>query len=289
MICNRCKLESKALTEQGLCKVCAADPPKTETVTFGVQTNFASEHQARAAEITRLFKERYQAGQTTAKESAMYERFTDRARKVMQLANQEAQRLNHEHIGTEHILLGLVKEGTGMAAIVLKNLGLSVDAIGGAVMKFVQCGPDMVTMGRLPQTPTAKRSIELAIEEARGLQHNYIGTEHLLLGLLRLEDGVASNVLRECGVQIETVRREILNLLGHNLAQASAKPDRHFDVRQVGACPFKPGDIVQLKSGGPQMTVGEFEVKTGWLLCAWFNERQEFDFNRFPPQALKNV
>ena len=99
----------------------------------------------------------------------MYERFTDRARKVMQLANQEAQRFNHEYIGTEHILLGLVKEGTGVAANVLKNLDIDLRKIRLEVEKIVQAGPDMVTMGKLPRTPRAKKVIEYSIEEARNL------------------------------------------------------------------------------------------------------------------------
>jgi len=147
----------------------------------------------------------------------MYERFTDRARKVMQLANQEAQRFNHEYIGTEHILLGLVKEGSGVAANVLKNLDVDLRKIRLEVEKLVQSGPDMVTMGKLPQTPRAKKVIEYAIEEARNLSHNYVGTEHLLLGLLREDEGVAAQVLRNLGLKLEDVREEVLNLLGHNL------------------------------------------------------------------------
>ena len=146
----------------------------------------------------------------------MYERFTDRARKVMQLANQEAQRFNHEYIGTEHILLGLVKEGSGVAANVLKNLDVDLRKIRLEVEKIVQSGPDMVTMGKLPQTPRAKKVIEYAIEEARNLNHNYVGTEHLLLGLLREQEGVAAQVLMNLGLKLEDVREEVLNLLGHN-------------------------------------------------------------------------
>src|SRR5205809_4398480 len=147
----------------------------------------------------------------------MYERFTDRARKVMQLANQEAQRQNHEYIGTEHILLGLVKEGSGVAANVLKNLDIDLRKIRLEIEKFVQLGPDMVTMGKLPQTPRAKKVIEYSIEEARNLNHNYVGTEHLLLGLLREQEGVAARVLMNLGLRLEDVREEVLNLLGHNM------------------------------------------------------------------------
>jgi ATP-dependent Clp protease ATP-binding subunit ClpC len=150
----------------------------------------------------------------------MYERFTDRARKVMQLANQEAQRFNHEYIGTEHILLGLVKEGSGVAANVLKNLEVDLRKIRIEVEKIVQTGPDMVTMGKLPQTPRAKKVIEYAMDEARNLNHNYVGTEHLLLGLLREQEGVAAQVLMNLGMKLEDVRDEVLNLLGHGMETA---------------------------------------------------------------------
>src|SRR5213079_786738 len=157
----------------------------------------------------------------------MYERFTDRARKVMQLANQEAQRFNHEYIGTEHILLGLVKEGSGVAANVLKNLDIDLRKIRLEVEKIVQSGPDMVTMGKLPQTPRAKKVIEYSIEEARNLNHNYVGTEHLLLGLLREQEGVAAQVLMNLGLKLEDVREEVLNLLGHNeMAEESTGGER---------------------------------------------------------------
>ncbi len=144
----------------------------------------------------------------------MFERFTERARKVMALANQEAQRFNHEYIGTEHILLGLVKEGSGVGANVLKNMDVDLRKVRLEVEKLVKSGPDMVTMGKLPQTPRAKKVIEYAIEEARNLNHNYVGTEHLLLGLLREHEGVAAQVLMNLGLKLEEVREEVLNLLG---------------------------------------------------------------------------
>jgi ATP-dependent Clp protease ATP-binding subunit ClpC len=138
----------------------------------------------------------------------------------MQLANQEAQRFNHEYIGTEHILLGLVKEGSGVAANVLKNLDVDLRKIRIEVEKIVQTGPDMVTMGKLPQTPRAKKVIEYAMDEARNLNHNYVGTEHLLLGLLREQEGVAAQVLMNLGLKLEDVRDEVLNLLGHGMESA---------------------------------------------------------------------
>src|SRR5262245_51233215 len=144
----------------------------------------------------------------------MYERFTDRARKVMQLANQESQRFNHEYIGTEHILLGLVKEGAGVAANVLKNLDIDLGKIRLEVEKIVQAGPDMVTMGKLPMTPRAKTVIEYSIEEADHFNHKYVGTEHLLLGLLREEGGVAAEVLVSLGLKLADVREEVIILVG---------------------------------------------------------------------------
>jgi len=155
----------------------------------------------------------------------MYERFTDRARKVMQLANQEAQRFNHEYVGTEHILLGLVKEGSGVAANVLRNLDIDLRKIRQEVEKYVQAGPDMVTMGKLPLTPRAKKVVEYSMEEARNLNHSYVGTEHLLLGLLREQEGVAAQVLVGLGVRLEDVRREVLNLLGHGM-EGGEGPER---------------------------------------------------------------
>eukprot|EP01026_Neomeris_dumetosa_P030295 TRINITY_DN2428_c0_g4_i1.p3 TRINITY_DN2428_c0_g4~~TRINITY_DN2428_c0_g4_i1.p3 ORF type:complete len:200 (-),score=30.14 TRINITY_DN2428_c0_g4_i1:35-580(-) len=144
----------------------------------------------------------------------MFDRFTDRAKKVMSFARQEAMKFNHEYIGTEHILLGLVKEGSGVGANVLKNLDVDLRKVRLEVEKLVKAGPDVVTMGQLPQTPRAKKVIEFAIEEARNLNHNYVGTEHLLLGLLREQDGVAAQVLMNLGLKLEEVREEVLNLLG---------------------------------------------------------------------------
>jgi ATP-dependent Clp protease ATP-binding subunit ClpC len=170
----------------------------------------------------------------------MFERFTDRARKVMALANQEAQRFNHEYIGTEHILLGLVKEGSGVGANVLRNLDVDLRKVRLEVEKLVKSGPDMVTMGKLPQTPLAKKVIEYAIEEARALNHNYVGTEHLLLGLLREHDGVAAQVLTNLGIKHEEVREEVLNLLG-----AGMDAD---EINAANGQPKTPADRTAAKS-----------------------------------------
>jgi ATP-dependent Clp protease ATP-binding subunit ClpC len=142
----------------------------------------------------------------------MHERFTDPARNTMQRAKQEAQRLRHEYIGTEHILLGIVEEGSGLAVTILKNLNIDLQKIHVEVEKIVRSGPDMVTMGRLRQTPRAKKVVEHAMEEARNLHHNYVGTEHLLLGLLREWDGVAAQVLMNLGVQLDEVRGNVVKL-----------------------------------------------------------------------------
>jgi len=171
----------------------------------------------------------------------MYERFTDRARKVMQLANQEAQRFNHEYIGTEHILLGLVKEGSGVAANVLKNLDVDLRKIRLEVEKLVQSGPEMVTMGKLPQTPRAKKVIEYSMEEARNLNHNYVGTEHILLGLLREQEGVAAQVLMNLGLKLDEVREEVLNLLGHGLEGGEGDRGGRESVATGGGSSSKSG------------------------------------------------
>lgn len=142
------------------------------------------------------------------------ERFTERARKVMALADHEAQQLNHEYIGTEHILLGLLKEGSGVGSAVLKNLGVDPVKVRVEIEKCVKPGPETASTGRLPQTPRAKKVLEYTMEEARNLNHNYIGTEHLLLGLLREENGVAAQVLIDLGLKLDEVREEVLKLLG---------------------------------------------------------------------------
>jgi ATP-dependent Clp protease ATP-binding subunit ClpC len=182
----------------------------------------------------------------------MFERLTDRARKVMALANQEAQRFNHEYIGTEHILLGLVKEGSGVGANVLKNLNVDLRRVRLEVEKLVKSGPEMVTMGKLPQTPRAKKVIEYAIEEARALNHNYVGTEHLLLGLLREHDGVAAQVLMNLGLKLEEVREEVLNLLGAGVE--SEETTEPTEPAGAGAGAAAPSDPAQAQRRGKSKT-----------------------------------
>ena len=147
----------------------------------------------------------------------MHERFTDMARKVMQLSREEAWRLNHQYIGTEHILLGIARWGRGVAANVLKSLDVDLSVVRIQVEEIVGSEPELPIgyqpNGLLSQTPRAKRSLEYAIEESASLSHSYIGTEHLLLGLMREEEGVAFEVLRNLGVTHEMVRTETLRFL----------------------------------------------------------------------------
>ncbi|MFA5116134.1 MAG: Clp protease N-terminal domain-containing protein, partial [Candidatus Omnitrophota bacterium] len=147
----------------------------------------------------------------------MFNRFTERARKVIILAKEEARRFNHDYIGTEHILLGLIREGEGVAAAVLQKMGLSLENIRLEIEKLVQPGPATQIIGDIPFTPRAKKALELAAEEARSLGHNYIGTEHILLGLIREGEGVASQVLLNSGLDLNGVRNEVMELLGSAL------------------------------------------------------------------------
>lgn len=154
----------------------------------------------------------------------MFDKFTDRARKVMALANKEAQQFNHEYIGSEHILLGLVEEGSGVGANVLKNLHVDFRALRREVEKLSKRGPDVVAPGRLFHAPEAKKVVEHAIEEARQLNHNYLGTEHLLLGLLSEPAGVAARVLVNLGLSLAQVRKEVLSLLGAGVEAEEIAP-----------------------------------------------------------------
>ncbi|HYH05347.1 MAG TPA: Clp protease N-terminal domain-containing protein, partial [Bacillota bacterium] len=139
----------------------------------------------------------------------MFERFTERARKVVFLAQQEAARLGHNVVGTEHLLLGLVAEGEGVAAKALEILGLNLQGIRKEIEKIIGTG-EANPFGEIPFTPRAKRVLELAIEEGRQMGHNYVGTEHILLGLIREGEGVAAQVLRNLGAELETVRKQVL-------------------------------------------------------------------------------
>src|ERR671927_795617 len=147
-----------------------------------------------------------------------FDKFTERARKVLVLAQEEAQRFNHNYIGTEHLLLGLVREGEGIAAKVLGNLGVELNKVRSAV-EFIIGRGDRMVIGEIGLTPRAKKVIELAVEEARRLNHSYIGTEHLLLGLVREGEGIAFGVLESLGVSLERVRTEVIQELNTSAGQ----------------------------------------------------------------------
>jgi ATP-dependent Clp protease ATP-binding subunit ClpC len=170
--------------------------------------------------------------------------FTERVRKVLQMAREEAQRLHHEYVGTEHILLGLIREGEGVAAAVLQNLNVDLDEIQQKIEETVKKGKAAQGAGPdLPYTSRAKKVLELAMSEARELNHSYVGTEHLLLGLLREEKGIAAQVLTDAGVNLDAARAETLRLLGTEMPQ------------QTGTAP-------QASSQAPQATPPKGEKKS---------------------------
>jgi ATP-dependent Clp protease ATP-binding subunit ClpA len=157
----------------------------------------------------------------------MLERFTDRARRVVVLAQEEARRLDHNYIGTEHILLGLLREGEGVAARALKSLEVSLDAVRQQVEEIIGRG-QQAPSGHIPFTPRSKKVLELSLRESKQLGHNYIGTEHILLGLLREGDGVAAQVLVRLGADLNRVRQQVIDLLH---GRAAAEPGPGVDVR----------------------------------------------------------
>src|SRR5574340_614066 len=157
--------------------------------------------------------------------------FTPRAQQVLALARKEADRFNHNFVGTEHLLLGLIKLGQGVAVNVLQKLGLDLETVRLEVEKQVGTGPDQKMMGNIPYTPRVKKVLALAQKEPKALNHTYVGTEHILLGLLREGDGVAARVLKNLDVDIEQTRQEILKELDPNFA-AQEEP--------AGEAPEKP-------------------------------------------------
>lgn len=195
----------------------------------------------------------------------MYERFTDRARKVMQLSNRAALTLCHEYIGTEHILLGLVREGGGVAAAVFQRAKIAVQKLESDTLALLTPGPEKVMMGRLPQTPRAKKVIECSMEEARNLNHNYVGTEHILIGLTRDPDGVAAQVLVQNGLTTDIVREHVLNVLAENVSddgevKFAIDAAREFTARIFGSGSRKTGLYVIRSTNGAK----QFFSMTGW-------------------------
>src|SRR5213076_81552 len=152
-----------------------------------------------------------------------FDKFTERARKVISLAQEEAERFQHNYIGTEHLLLGLVREGEGVAAKVLSNLGVELNKVRSAV-EFIIGRGDRIVLGEIGLTPRAKKVIELAVDEARRLNHHYIGTEHLLLGLVREGEGIAAGVLESLGVNLEKVRAQVIEVLSQSNMPSQGQP-----------------------------------------------------------------
>ena len=154
----------------------------------------------------------------------MFERFTDRARRVVVLAQEEARLLNHNYIGTEHILLGLIHEGEGVAAKALESLDISLEAVRAQVQEIIGQG-QQAPSGHIPFTPRAKKVLELTLREALQLGHNYIGTEHILLGLIREGEGVAAQVLVKLGADLNSVRQQVIQLLsGYQGKEGGGRP-----------------------------------------------------------------
>ena len=152
----------------------------------------------------------------------MFERFTDRARRVVVLAQEEARMLNHNYIGTEHILLGLIHEGEGVAAKALESLGIALEGVRQQVEEIIGQG-QQAPSGHIPFTPRAKKVLELSLREALQLGHNYIGTEHILLGLIREGEGVAAQVLQKLGADLNRVRQTVIQILSGYAAGAGAR------------------------------------------------------------------
>src|SRR6266496_2988362 len=152
----------------------------------------------------------------------MFERFTDRARRVVVLAQEEARLLNHNYIGTEHLLVGMVHEGEGVAAEALEQVGVSLASVRAEVEKIIGRGDEYPGV-HIPFTRRAKKVLELSLREALQLGHNYIGTEHILLGLIREGDGVAAQVLTKLGVDLTRARQQVLEILTTRAAQSETR------------------------------------------------------------------
>lgn len=216
----------------------------------------------------------------------------------MALASQEAQRLNHEHIGTEHVLLGLIKEGCGVGGTILKNYDLNIKILIEDILKLVPSGPDMVTTGKLPQTPITKKVIESAIDYARSLNHDYVGAEHILGGLVAEKEGIASQILVSKGFDEEKVKKDLEDLLGvspqSEEVQEIQKPAdywvvprenmnlveflRTYDRYELFEGPGKHFKILN-SEGPPKVDVGKFNLEREELSFEPKNVTVMYDIN----------
>src|SRR3954462_11683155 len=179
-----------------------------------------------------------------------FDKFTERARKVLQLAQEEAHRFNHNYIGTEHLLLGLVREGDGVAARVLGNMGVQLPKVRSAVEFIIGRGEGAV-IGEIGLTPRAKKVIELAIDEARRLNHHYIGTEHLLLGLVREGEGIAAGVLESLGVNLEKVRTQVMQVVNQSSSSSYNQPKQSTKTPYMDALGFDLTEAARNNKLGP--------------------------------------
>jgi ATP-dependent Clp protease ATP-binding subunit ClpA len=226
-----------------------------------------------------------------------FDRFTERARKVLSLAQEEAQRFQHNYIGTEHLLLGLIRENDGVAAKVLHRLGVKLPQVRSAVENIIGRG-DRIVLGEIGLTPRSKKVIELAVDEARRLNHHYIGTEHLLLGLVREGEGIAAGVLHSFGLDLERVRWETLAVLSKASTQSTSEPIQEdtsiasdVEAAEQGAAttlgPLQDeDDRVAEDSGDPKDRFARFTVRARRVLAYSQEEAQRFQHNYIGTEHL---
>jgi hypothetical protein len=209
----------------------------------------------------------------------MFERFTDRGRRVVVLAQEEARLLNHDYIGTEHMLLGLIHEGEGVAAKALESLGISLEAVRAEVEEIIGQG-ERPPGGHIPFTPRAKKVLELSLREALALGHNYIGTEHILLGLIREGQGVAAQVLVKLGADHDRVRQQVIQLLAGALPEQVSLGQGRLGGQQAamavggpGLYQDEPAELVRVvplareifRGDGYRVVLISLELWSGWL------------------------
>jgi mannose-6-phosphate isomerase-like protein (cupin superfamily) len=208
-----------------------------------------------------------------------FDKFTERARKVLQLSQEEAQRFNHNYIGTEHLLLGLVREGEGVAAKVLASLGVDLNKVRSAVEFIIGRGERTVT-GDIGLTPRAKKVIELAVEEARRLNHNYIGTEHLLLGMLREGEGIGMGVLESLGVSLASARQSVNEVLGAGASDdrpgLAGAAGRGINLTESAATAFSMAELSDILA-----RFRDTDASVGYELCSE-GPGYEYGVTRFP-------
>jgi hypothetical protein len=201
----------------------------------------------------------------------MFERFTERARRVVVLAQEEARMLNHNYIGTEHLLLGLIHEGEGVAAKALESMGISLEAVRSQVEEIIGQGQAAPT-GHIPFTPRAKKVLELSLREALQLGHNYIGTEHILLGLIREGEGVAAQVLQKLGADLARVRQQVIQLLSGYTGKGedSMSPpgrfrDRRREMQRLLELALEEAGSLEAAGADPETVFGADHLYLGRL------------------------